>query len=451
MLPFLAVFFLVCCQKEPTITFGNSFVQNNSNALVVVVDTLSVNLSTVLVDSIASAGTGTALVGSYLDNQFGVVNSKSFFQVAPASIPALTINSDYDSIALIMRINHNYYGDTTRPVSYKVNQLTSQILLPYLQSTFFTNSSFPVDPTMLGSVSNLVVTPTAGYTSLFENDTIRIKMSDALGQRLFTMLRNQSDTVKINSTFLQFFKGLCVSSLDPNPSALYGFKDSMVMRIYYHEPTLVTTNKFADFQLSNKAYQFNSITTDRTATPLNNLVLPVQPVQAPPETPSTATGNNAYLQPLTGLKIKMTFPYLSTILLRPDYLSILRAQLIVKPKIGTYNNTNYRLPPVLELYVTDQNNLIGSPLTLNGSAQTGNLSIDYLNPGNTFYTYDLSAYIQQQAGLTGTVNLDGLFLNMPAPANDTSLNRMVLPDRFQASVENRVTLKVYYISLKQQF
>jgi hypothetical protein len=277
-------------------------------------------------------------------------------------------------------------------------------------------------------------------------------MSDVLGQRLFTMLRNQSDTVKIANTFLQFFKGLCVSALDPTaPSALYGFKDSMAMRIYYHEPTIVTTYKFADFLLLNKAYQFNSVRTDRSASPLANLILPTQPFQVPTETPSSKTGNNAYLQPLAGLKIKLTFPYLQTLLLRPDYLSILRAQLIVRPKIGTYNNNNYRLPPVLNLYVTDQNNLIGSPLTLNGSVQTGNLSIDYLNPANTFYSYDLSGYIQQQAGLVGTTNTDGLFLSMPAPANDTSLNRLVLPDAVQTAVDNRVTLKVYYISLKQQF
>jgi hypothetical protein len=452
LLPFLAVFFLICCQKEPTVTFGNSFVQNNSNAVVVVVDTLSVNLSTVYLDSIASAGTGTALVGSYRDNQFGLVNSQSFFQVAPASVPQIDINARYDSIALIMRINRAFYGDTTQRVSYKVNQLTSQVLLPYLQYTFFSNNTFPTDPTYLGSVSDVLVTPTAGYTSLLENDTIKIKMSDVLGQRLFTMLRNQSDTVKIANTFLQFFKGLCVSALDPNvPTALYGFKDSMTMRVYYHEPTLITTYQFADFQLINKSYQFNNITADRSATPLANLILPTQPVQAPPETPSNLTGNNAYLQPLAGLKIKITFPYLQTLLLRPDFLSILRAQLIVRPKIGTYNNNNYRLPPILNLAVTDQNNLIGSPLTLNGSVQTGSLFIDYLNPANTFYSYDLSGYIQQQAGLVGTVNTDGLFLNMPAPASDTSLNRLVLQDRFQSTIDNRVTLKVYYISLKQQF
>ncbi len=450
LLPFLAVFFLICCQKEPTVTFGQGFVQNNANAIVVVVDTLSVNLSTIYLDSVASAGTGTALVGNYQDNQFGVINSRSFFQVAPASIPIIDNNAGYDSIALIMRINKAYYGDTTQPVSYKVNQLTSQIILPYLQNTFYSNSTFPTDPTYLGSVGNIVVYPTAAYTTLFENDTIRMKMSDALGQQLFNMLRDQSDTVKIASTFLQYFKGLCVSPLDPTPSALYGFRDTMVIRVYYHEPTLITTYLHADFPLSNKSYQFNNITTDRSATPLSNLILPTQIVQTPPETPSTLTGHNAYMQPVAGLKIKITFPYLQQLLLRPDFLSILRAQLLVKPKVGTYNNNNYRLPPKLDLYPTDLTNLFGSPLTLNGVAQNGSLVIDYLNPGNTSYTYDLSSYIEQQAGLVGNQYLDdGLILSMPAPANDTSLNRMVLQDRFQAPVDNRVTLRVYYISLKQ--
>ncbi len=448
LLPFLAVFFLVCCQKEPTITFGNNFVQNNNNSLIVVVDTVSVDLSTIFIDSAASAGTGTALIGNYNDNDLGYISSRSFFQVTPFAVPSITNQAGYDSIALIMRINKSFYGDTTLPVGFKVNQLQTTILHPYQQYTFYTNSSFPTDPTYLGSIGNVTVIPTGGYTSLFENDTIRIKMSDALGNELFTMLRNQSDTVKNSQTFINYFKGLCVSALNPAPAALYGFRDTMVMRIYYHEPTLITTNKFADFKLNNRPLQFNNVTVDRSATPLQYLIKPTGTVQTPPETPSALTGNNAYLQPLTGLKIKISFPYLRNLLARPDFLSVLRAELIIKPKKGSYNIGNYRLPAVLNLNVTDLNNLIGGALTLNGVTQTGNLTIDYLNAGNTSYSYDISGYIGQQIGLIGP-NDNGLILNMPSPANDTTLNRLVLPDRVQAAVNDRVSLKLYYTSLKQ--
>ena len=47
----LAVFYLVGCQKQPNIIFGNTYVGDNNGANIVVVDTTTINMSTVVVDS----------------------------------------------------------------------------------------------------------------------------------------------------------------------------------------------------------------------------------------------------------------------------------------------------------------------------------------------------------------------------------------------------------------
>ena len=65
LLPVLTVLILAGCEK-PSINFGNSFL-DNTNTNIVIVDTPSVDLSTVFVDSFPTTGTGTLFVGRYKD------------------------------------------------------------------------------------------------------------------------------------------------------------------------------------------------------------------------------------------------------------------------------------------------------------------------------------------------------------------------------------------------
>src|SRR5882672_3657806 len=90
LLPVIVILLLAGCQK-PSINFGTSFA-NNSTTNVVVVDTFSVDLTTVLVDSFPTAGTGVALLGKYKDPYFGTVTSRTYLQVSPPK-PLPTISN----------------------------------------------------------------------------------------------------------------------------------------------------------------------------------------------------------------------------------------------------------------------------------------------------------------------------------------------------------------------
>jgi hypothetical protein len=429
-----AILLLDACQK-PSINFGTTFTNENTTN-VVAIDTFSVRLSTVLVDSFATAATGNLLVGRYNDPYFGVVTSKSYLQVTPpTNLPIISNLASYDSLSLILRINKGFYGDTTKVQRYTVSQLTSVIELPGTQITFYSNSKIPYDPSPLG-YSDVQINPTAFFTSQRLNDSLKIKLPDSQGLELFNLLYNQSDTVKNVSTFLGYFKGFAIYPDDNSVGSIFGFRDTVIMRLYYHEPGLVYTPKFVDFTLNNKQFQFNQITYDRTGTPS----APIDSLHD--EVASTATGNAAFIQGTTGLEMKIRFPTIGNLLQFPDYLSILKAQLTIKPVAGTYSPT-LALPPQLAMSMTDPSNIIGPTLPFG----SGNLVVDYLYGANTAYTYDITPYIKQQILLGPIYNANnGIMLYVPLPANNTSFNRVVVGDQFTPKDIDKINLKIYYAS-----
>jgi len=161
-----------------------------------------------------------------------------------------------------MKSNKDYYGDTATIPTYYVRQLATEIVLPDDQFTFYNTSAFPVNPTILGT-RTLGIRPSNA-------DSVNIKMDNTLGTTLFGMLRRKSDTVKINSAFTKFFKGLQLSS--NNANVIYGFKDSVVLRMYYHETDNYFQTRTFDFVLNNSNFQF--LTIFRPTAPVQTSIPP---------------------------------------------------------------------------------------------------------------------------------------------------------------------------------
>jgi len=453
--PALLLFFLVSCQKQPVLNFGSNYIGDNGSADIVVVDTATVAVSTVRVDSTATAGTGYLQVGEYNDDYFGTVRSRAFLQVTPPSLPKITVFDGYDSLYLIMLFKKGspFYGDSTSEMTINVNQVNElyQLSDARQQKAFYSNWSFGTDPIALGSAT-VKMYPSIPYTSQGFGDTVKVRLNTALGAQLYNMIYNNADTITKGQNWINWFHGLCISA-DRAPGskgAIYGFKDSCFMRIYYHEVGNSTTIKTIDFGLTNKSFQFNNITTDRTGSPAAGIVglPPGSSPQTPPATLSTAVGGAGYVQSATGLNVKLTFPYLNGIAHRPDYLSVVRAVLTVRP-VGPSFSTTWTLPPQLSIDLTDLHNLIGSPLpsSTTGAAQTGNMVVNYAIPQNTAYTYDVTNFIKSQITNLAVGATDrGLMLTVPSPNNVNSFARAVLADG-NAPTTQKVTLSVYYLSL----
>jgi Domain of unknown function (DUF4270) len=422
------------CTK-PQISFQS--VYNGDNATnVISIDTFAVKISTVFLDSFTTSGTSTQLLGRYIDPYFGTITSRSYSDIGtPFPLPTLTPTSIYDSLQLIMRINKSFYGDTTQVQRFLVSQLTQVMDYPGIQTSFFSNNSIPYDPSILGS-TYVKINPTAGLTSQRIGDSIKITMPNTMGKQLFDLLFRQPDTVTNSSIFRGYFKGLTVYPDTTLPGAIYGFKDSLVLRIYYHEPGVTLQHKTTDFNLVSPSTQFNQITANRAGT----LVAGINSTNQ--ELPSSSTGNQTFLQPITSLYTKLLFPTISNLLGYQDYLAVMKAQLIIKPVAGTYSPI-YSLPPVVNLALTNQINTIGSIIP----SGNGSLTIDYLYGTNTSYTYDVTSYIQS-AVLQGAPNnaKNGLILTTPATTFNTMFNRMVIGDANNVLRSNQISLKIYYAS-----
>ena len=451
---FIAVLsFLTGCEKQPDLgQFGSTNVSDNNSANIVVVDSSTVVLSTVYVDSTATAGTTFMQVGTYNDAYLGQITSQAYFQIRPpVPLPVLNPQFDtYDSVgmAILFRKSNPFYGDTTQPQSYEVHQVVDTLYqLPPNQFGWFSNQYLPLGPA-LGSTS-VTIAPNLPYTSQNAGDTVKIKLDDALGQELYNMVYNKSDTMVNIPTFENWFKGLCITPGAGGNSAIYGFFDSCTLRVYYRSNSSgASITKSIDFTLYNRASQWNYITNNRSGSAIANLVTPTNTTQPPPTTPSTATGHASYVDNVIGLTTKLTFPYLNSISQRPDYVGLLRAQLTVIPLAGSFNTT-WTLPPQVGVYATDLHNQLGTAILATGTsgAQNGNLIPNYLAPLQSTYTYDVTNFIAAQIGNSAPgSNQVGLMLSIPSPANLSKFQRLAIADQ-SFPTEQRIILSVYYISL----
>ncbi|MEO8764265.1 MAG: DUF4270 family protein [Ginsengibacter sp.] len=420
------------CEKTK-IQFGQDFT-DNSYSNIILVDTITAELSTVYSDSVPTSASGTMLAGDYVDNIFGKVTAKSFFEVSPPAFTELPTSSTFDSLELILRPGKTYYGDTTYDIQLSVYQLKNELLFPLYQTQFFNNNDFDVDPVPLGSINTLL--------SPNNTDSISIRLNDATGKNLFELYKSKDYAMQSTPNFLTYFKGLQLAASSTGMHAVYGFHDSVIMRLHYHVTDIFSENKFLDFPFyNNDNKQFNQVKTERSGTPLsvfnstNNEVV------------STSTNNTAFIQPLTGLMAKVKFPTIRNLLLRPDYLKILKAELVVKPVKGSYNG-NMPLPTELLAYTTDQRNFFGSPLAsvVSGASasETGNLTTDPIYNENTFYTYDVTSYLQQQI-LVSTANQNGLLLAPPVASSIAGIRRAIIGD--QKNTQGPLQLKIYYVSV----
>jgi hypothetical protein len=199
---------------------------------------------------------------------------------------------------------------------------------------------------------------------------------------------------------------------------------------------VVVTQKTTDFGVVNQFTQFNQITADRTGTPTENVN------RQTPELPSTGSGNEAFLQPISSLYIKLRFPTISNLASYPDYLATMKATLEIKPVQGSYSPI-FNLPPLVNLSLTDAANTIGAQIPVG----SGNLSIDYLYGTNTNYSYDITGYIQAAIAQGPQNNAkNGLIIVTPAATFNTMFNRAVIGNSYNAQKSNQISLKIYYAS-----
>lgn len=429
---FFTVFISVCiasCTKTD-IDFGSQYIDDNYTQLVAV-DTFKPQVSTLYIDSFVTNASGTGLAGVYNDPIFGNVRASSYYEL---TCPAFVSKTDYtgtllDSITLEFNTNKSYYGDTTKSLTLNVYTLLNSITYKDNNLAFYNKDSI----TTLGLIGTKTFNYRPGSTT-----SVSIRLSDELGQTLLQLYKDKSDDVQSTSNFINYFKGIAIKP-DGSDGCMLELKDSLSMHLYYRLKAATKQDSSIVFTFNNKQHQFNSIQVNRSGSPISTISSQNKLIS------STATGNNVYVQGITGTIAKLQFSQVWNLLKTPGYTKLAKASLLIKPVNGTFNGF-YPLPDSLKLATTDVTNTAGTNLTdAIGAVQYGTLQVDGLYGLNTYYSYDVTSYLTSvlaQAEKAG----DGLLLSPPANTLNTGFSRLVAGDAYNSQA--KMQLIIYYLSIK---
>lgn len=417
---------LAACSSED-FNMGEKFM--GSTIRTVLIDTCTIRLSTVSIDSVVTSGKNSILTGSFSDTTFGSTECIAYIPfTVPGSAEPPEADIVFDSIDLKIILNGTWLGDTTVSHSFGVHLLDEVIALPDDEEYY---SSWSV----AYSTEPLTVFSFRPHPLLA--DTISVRLPDWLGEDLLNRIMDDDQQVLgSQERFMSYMKGIAITSAPGNKCVLgMAVSDtSMILRLHYHysmlerTEALITINPFTE-------RCFYGIDTDRSGTPFFNL--------RGKELPSSETGNMVLIQALTGAYVNIDFPYLNNLLELGGYCTVTEAILKISPVRGTYSRV-VPLPKDLSMYVSNEDDVtLNYITTYTGDAlQTGDLVKDDLFNIDTYYSYDITSFLQEQLGAIGIYKRK-LQLIIPESSLAVTLNTLVAGDASHSG--NQTQLKVKYL------
>ncbi len=326
---------VACSEEDQKSLVGDKFINNSTRVLFF--DTLTVNSSTLQLDSINVSGSRRLLIGQYDDPVFGKVKSKSYFQFAPTSY-SIDSEATYDSIAFILRYDNYNIGDTLFSQKFLISEVAEE-LKPhdeYYYNTSHYNSAIEM-------IAEHEFNPRP-----ISKDSTHISLDKQFGEKLFNKLQNKEIT-NIDK-FLNEYYGLLVEP-DDSGTAILAFSKKSFLRIYYtNSGELVNQEETLDLLVIHEN-TFHNISAGLTKD-----ILPSLPPQEQ-SLSSSETGNQSFIQAGTGIATKIEIPHLKSLEDIEGRGSIVEAEL--KFYLNTLNDRTIR--PVrdsLHLFIINQRNEI---------------------------------------------------------------------------------------------
>ena len=428
-------FLLPSCYKKQ-IQFGNDL--NESDTRIITIDTVTPVLSTVVLDSFPTSGTGLLMLGRVTDPFLGTTDASTFFQLG---LPVKTTITDdlpndavYDSLVLIMKPNATYYGDTTKSQTLSVYELAYQPEYVY-NNLLFNTSTIQKKPVPWASTS-IKVSPVRG-------DSLHIRLDNTKGAELWSKIKNKSEEIQSETNFLNYIKGLCLQVGSNDNGAIYNFNtgdSSLCVRLYYHVSLPYPEDKEIEFPLTRTSYQFNRVIADRSNTAL------APQFTGQDEFFSSKASPYALTQAGMGVLMKVKFPSLRDVLKLSTTVRLLNAQLVIRPVEKTWDYAAFPLPPSLYLSQTDGTNSIGYPIPdLAGSAtQYSAPVIDEVYRLDTRYTFNITSYISYLLSTASSAE-NGVFVMEESPGAAKLLNRAVMGSWENPTYRTQLVLTVMAI------
>lgn len=422
---FLLMMLFQSCTKVSEFNTGTEFV--NSQTSLKILDTFKIDLSTVLLDSLWTSGTGVAFAGSYDDVDLGEITSSSFFELGFPTLSDLEETAVFDSAAFIFSYTGDSYGDTTALMSVSIHQLKESLSLDE-SGYLYNNSVVPYESKILAT-KTFIPGPNSA-------DTLLSIAANDFGNKIFDLVQKGDEIISTSELFLGYLKGFVLTSEPGKNKAIIGLTADdthLSFKIYYHVDGTVPQPGVITIPYGGSDVQFNQIQSD-----INNPVLK-KIRESNNVLRASETGDKAYLHGLIGLLPEIQFPYLQDLLLENRW-KILKAEIIFEPVKGTYDNTP--LPEMLYLYDTDKSHAIKSQLFgTDEIALTSSLTVDELFHEDTRYTFDITSFINTEISDSYLDYDHGLLIGLKGTDLISTFGRMIVEGK-----NPTVKLRIYYLT-----
>lgn len=392
------------CQTKTNIGYGILPEDDLINAEII--DTFSLNVYTLSMDTLATSGVSDLLLGEYFDPIFGYSKASFVCQFGLNEYPAFYQESSHiaDSAVLTLILDTtaiNYYGNNQADHRIKIYRLENDLD----STTYYANQ----DPTEF-MTGNLIADETININS--GSDQVKIILDQSVAE---DFLDAENEVFTESANFIDFFKGIYVMSETENtrPEAIYKFSVSSesVLTIHYHfDNDTLPPGDPLEFKVtvnSSSAKRFNMFEHDYTGVSFENNI----------DDEDSPQDSVAYIQGMGGLRTKIYIPHLEALNELGDIV-IYRAELVVKtaPSYLTEENTYSAIENMLIAGHSTEYEYYLLPEYISGSSYLGEAYSD------NEYRFDIAAYIRNI--LDGTAENNGFYL-FPSAGN-VIFNRSVI-------------------------
>ncbi len=416
--PFLfATLFLIfsgffSCKKENSDIGAN--LQNQDQLTLHFTDTTGIRSTIVEDDSVTTDERSKVLLGSYVDDIFGLAQASFATQFRLSSYDVdFGINPVVDSVVLYLDYV-GFYGDTTTPQEIKVFQMTQDI---FRDSSYYSNE----DMSVLADLSS----PLAQVTTSFSPNATG-SLSIQLDNNFGTNLIADSGYYANNDTFLVQYKGLYITStaVTTNGAIIYfdPISENTKITLYYHNNS--NDSLSFNFLINENCAYFNLFSHDYTGTTFENDI-----------NQDTAT-DNVYIQSMGGVKAKIDLDELLT-WKDSGSIAINKAELVLNVNDINSDMQLFAPPNRLLLEIVDDNDGFDGPIDyyMDNTYFNG-----YYDETTNSYTFNISQHVQKI--ITGEETNTSLYI---FPENNkVSAERTVISN----DGNNRIKLNITYTKFK---
>jgi len=391
-------------------------------------DTASIYMHTQKVDSTRTYNDQYKYLGSTIDPLLGRTDASiytNFSITNNLTNVSFGANPVLDSAEMIIKYLGNFLGDTATNLNFDVYLLNEQI---QTATTYYTNKDFTISTVKVGSYSGKIRTRDG-------EPCLVIPIDKNFGQQVLQTESNLTNNIAFQNAYKGFFITTKNTTLTTSTGSIRRFDLDHIssgVKLYYHDGNS-TVSKGESFLFSFRGV--DGLRTNRIA---HDYTAAVQSVKDQiNKTDTTQGNNNVFINCFGGTRTRVYLPYIDNFI-DSQYVSINRAELIVKVDGLVSNNNNYAEPVKLALIACNSS---GTEELVWDQVET----TDFIKYGGSYdavnkqYTFNIARQMQQI--ITNKITNYGFYLVNADPNRSVVARRDNRLERVVLGGKNNITYK----------